>query len=504
MQHRLRTTRRRTASVVVTAALAALVGTTVSVVPTPAPASAATREVESPDFASQVHGDPWDYSNVEDQNTDEVNNSSSLRDGKLRVHLVGDTAVSLVSTTSGSLPYGRDGGSRSVNASTYRSLSFSMDQPFSKQIGAVYWWTCREKTSACGGGTTFEVTAGSHVYDLALSKASTLQARKPWSGKIVSVRLDPVVLPTGKSGTASIDWVRLHGSGGAKAAYPPGTHGSTVVVPRPRPVVDSPNPDQGEDLATTQRGRPWDFTSPAAMQGATLRNATITGYGSSGMTARNSGSAKGDSQLLLPVSRFSASKYHRLSIDYTYDGRYSLAGTPGGGKMARLIWWDATSSVPQIGNDVLTYSGRNARRISIDLNKQDDLDEDALAPRLGWSKRTVSSLRFDPNEDPGALTWHLKALHLRADPSAVGKTTVRFHDAAWVSGTTATVSVARTAPTATWHAIARDVPVTKGSNSVVFSVADRPASSYRIRVTLTHPGVPSATAEAPSNIVMHH
>jgi len=494
--------RRRATSIAVAAAFVALVGTTISVVPDARPAEAATsQQVEAPDFASEVYGDPWDYSNAEDQNLDEVGTPTSVSAGKLKVALRSGDQVSLVQTVSGSLPYGRDGAAKPINASKYTSLSFSMDQPFTRQIGAVYWWTCREKTSACGGGITFPVTAGSHVYDLALSKSSQLQGKRPFSGTIVALRVDPVVLPAGKTGTASIDWVRLHGAGGSRAAYPPGTYGGITVAPRPRPVVDSPNPSQGVDLATRQRGKPWVFTSPEAAQGIGIKYATILGYDNAGMTARNSGKYPGDSQLSLPVSRFSASTYHNLSIEYTYDGSYSLKSTAGGGKMARLIWWDPSSTVPQIGNDVLTYSHGNAREIRIDLNAQNDLDEDALVPKLGWSGRTVSALRFDPNEDPGALTWHLRSLHLRADPTAVGSTTIQFHDAAWVPGATATVFVARD-HSDTWRPIADEIAVKQGTNSVPFSIAKLPASKYRVKVTITHPGVASAVGLASSTITM--
>ncbi|WIB16733.1 hypothetical protein DEJ34_06270 [Curtobacterium sp. MCPF17_050] len=500
MQQRRPATRRRTAAVIVTAALAALVGTTVSVVPDAAPAAAATREVESPDFASEIYGDPWNYSNTADQNTDSVGTPTSVKAGKLQVALRSGDAVSLVDTISGSLPYGRDGAAKPVDASRYKRLSFKMDQPFDRQIGAVWWWTCREKTSECGGGITFPVTPGNKVYDLSLA-SSTLQSKRAWSGKIVALRLDPVVLPAGKTGTARIDWTRLHGTGGAHAAYPAGTYGTTTVVRRPRPVVDSPNVRQGVDLATRQRGKPWVFTTADNASGVGVKYATVLGYGGRGMTARNSGQYPGDSQLTLPVSKFAADTYHNLSVEYSYDGSFSLAGTPGGGKMARLIWWDQSSTVPQIGNDMLTWSGVNAKRIDIDLSAQNDLDEDALAPELGWNGRSITQLRYDPNEDPGALTWHLKAIHLRADPSSTGPTTVTFHDAAWEPGATAAVSVARKG-TGDWHTIAKDIAVKDGTNSVRFALGSLPQAKYRVRVAITHPGVSTVRAVSSAVVMM--
>ncbi|QCR43886.1 hypothetical protein C1N91_10415 [Curtobacterium sp. SGAir0471] len=494
---------RRVTGVVVAAALA-LGGVATAVVAAPAePARAATAEPEAPDFASDTYGDAWDYSNAADQNTDETGSATSISGGQLRVSLVPGDQVTLVQSVAGSLPAGRDGTLHPVDTSRYRSLSFSMDQPFSNQIGAVFWWTCREQTAACGGGITFPVTSGSTVYDLALDRGSTLQGKVPWtSSKVVALRLDPVIVPAGRSGTATIDWTRLHGTGGAHAAYPPGDHGSFSVAARPQPVVDSPNPSEGEDLATAQRRRPWEFANnPAAATGFGIASATVLRYDSSGMVARNAPPDLGDPQLQMPVSSFSGSEYHNLSIDYTYDGGYSLASVPGGGKVARVIWAASGSSIPQIGNDLLTYSGQNARPIDIDLTARDPLDEDALAPRLGWSGRTITQFRFDPNEDPSTVTWHLKSVHLRADPAAVGATTVRFHDAAWVPGTTADVAVQQTGSSA-WTGIATGVSVEQGTNSVPFSLGSMPAGEYRVRVTMQHPGVGSQAATSPAVVDM--
>ncbi|MCS5487483.1 hypothetical protein NY588_10125 [Curtobacterium flaccumfaciens pv. beticola] len=493
----MQSTRRFTRHVVALTAAASLAfgAAAAAVVAAPPAAHAATAEPEAPDFASDTYGDAWDYSDAADQNTDETGSPTSVTGGHLRVSLVPGDQVTLVQSVAGSLPAGRDGSLHPVDTSRYRSLSFSMDQPFSNRIGAVYWWTCRAQTAACGGGITFPVTSGSTVYDLPLDRASTLQGKVPWTdAKVVALRLDPVVVPAGGSGTATIDWTRLHGAGGPHAAYPPGDHGSFSVAARPQPVVDSPNPSEGEDLATAQGRRPWEFANdPAAASGFAIASASVLRYDDTGMVARNTGPDLGDPQIQMPVSPFSGSEYHNLSIDYSYDGSYSLAAAPGGGKVVRVIWAAQGSSVPQIGNDILTYSGQNAGTIDIDLTARDPLDEDALAPRRGWSGRTVSQFRFDPNEDPSALVWHLRAIHLRADPRAVGATTVRFHDAAWVSGATAEVAVQAGGSTS-WTPIASDVPVAQGTNTVPFALGSMAAGKYEVRVTIEHPGVGSQSA----------
>jgi hypothetical protein len=469
---------------------------------TPAHAAATSTQVESPDYASETFADPWDFSNSSDINTDGVNRSASVSGGALHVSLSGDTEMTLVGTTAGSLAYGRDGAVHPVTTTRYTHLSFSMNQPFSGAKGAIWWWTCREKTTACGGGVTFPLVAGNHVYDVDLTKASNLLGKVAWTkSKVVSLRLDPAILPSGKSGSASIDWIRLHGAGGSDAAYPPGTYGTTTVTARPEPVVDSPNPSQGADLSAVQNGHSWVFTSSAAARGVQVVNAKVSSYGSTGMTATNAGPHINDPQVHLPSKPFSGSSYHWFSFSMTYNGPFSLSASAGGGKLARLIWTASGSGNPQIGNDMLTYSGSNAQTAIIDLNAQNDLDEGALTPKLGWTGRTITSLRFDPNEDPSANTWHLKSITFRQDPAAKGSTNVQFHDAAWVSGSTATVQVER-AGTSTWTTIKSGVAVAQGENSVPFVLGSMPAGSYHARVTITHPNAAAASATSVAPVTM--
>ncbi|PZF56459.1 hypothetical protein DEJ23_09805 [Curtobacterium sp. MCSS17_008] len=478
---------------------------------TPLPATAATLEAEAPDFATDVYGDPWDFSNTADVNTDEVASKAQVSSGGLRVRIAPSDGVSIVSTVSGSLPYGRDGATKPVDPTKYTHLSFSLDQPLDRHIGAVYWFTCRERSAACGGGITFPVTPGKHTYDFDLRKSSTLLGKVPWrSTKIVSFRVDPVVVAGGDAGigkTAVFSWMRLHAAPDASrphAALPPGKYDGFTISRRPQLVVDSPNPSEGRALEVAQGRSAWTFTSAARARGISTENARILAYDSRGMTGRNAGPAQNDPRLHLPVKPFSGSTYHRLEFEMTYDGPYSLSGAPGGGKLARLIWTASGSGTPQIGNDIVTYSGGNAGKVSIDLTAADPLDEDALAPELGWKGRTITSLRFDPNEDPGAAVWHLESVHLRADPASnTRKTTVRFHDAGWVSGTTATVAVGKGAPgTSGYRTIASGVAVEKGANAVPFALGSLPTGRYHVRVTLRHPNGTSVTSYAPAPVVM--
>ncbi|PZF66641.1 hypothetical protein DEJ33_07975 [Curtobacterium sp. MCPF17_047] len=492
----------------VATAIAVAVGLTLgAVVGAPVRASAATTESEAADYASDAFGDAWDFTSAADFNTDFSGTPATVSGGALKVGLTPGDQLFLVHSISGSLATGRDGARQPVDPARYSRLTFSMDQPLTKRIGAVYWFTCREQTAACGGGFTFPVVQGPHVYTFDLAKQSTLLAKVPWrSGKKVVFRLDPVVLPgnagdTGKQ--ASIDWVRLHAAPDAShphAGMPAGTYPGYTVTPRPQLVVDTPNPTQGQDYATATTGRPWNFTSATATSHVKYSNTTVLSRDSRGITARNTGPHQNDPQVHLPVSRMAGSTYHYLQWDMRYDGPFDLSGSAGGGKMARAIWNVAGTGTPQIGNDLLTYSNGNASETSIDLTAQNPLDEDALTPKAGWAGQTITGLRFDPNEDPGKAVWHLKSVHLRADPAATGSTTVTFHDNAWVAGSTADVTV-RTGSGA-WQRIATGVAVTKGANSVPFRLGSMPAGKYAVQVTLRHPDGSSDNETAGAPVVM--
>lgn len=451
--------------------------------------AAAAAEVEAPDFASESYSDPWDYSNSSDQNTDATRATNvGVSGGRLRLDVVGGDWFTPVTTVAGSLAFGRDGAAKPIDPARYKRLSIKMDQPTSGGVAAVVWFTCREQTTSCMGGTHFATRPGDNVYDLALTGASTIGAGVPWSsGRIVNLRIVPVTSSAVTSRVrVSVDWLRVYAPGTAHGAWPPGTWSGFSVSALPRPVVDSPNPNEGLDIATALNKRPWDFTSAANGTGVELYNARLGGYGAQGLTATNAGPIRNDPEVVLPVSRFTASRFHHLSYSLSYDGAFSLADAPGGGKLARLIWIATGAGNYQISDDLVTYSGANALPAEIDLAAGDPLDPQSGSPRLGWAGRTVDHLRFDPNEDPGAATWHLKYLHLREDPKATGSTVVKFHDDAWQAGTTAEVRVGRGAPGTAYETIARGVPVAQGSNSVRFELGARPAGSYRVQVILTH------------------
>ncbi|WP_423923970.1 hypothetical protein ACPEEZ_06640 [Frigoribacterium sp. 2-23] len=463
-------------------------------------------EAESPDFASENYGDPWDYANAEDQNTDLSNSPSiSVSGGKLIIDIRPGTTFQPVASIDGSLPYGRDGAASPITPTRYKHLSFRMDQP-ARGIGAIYWFTCRSLAATCGGGLTFPLVPGDHVYDIALDGTSILAAKQPWTkANVTGLMIQPVVLPDGAATVrASMDWMRLFSPERPHASLPPGTYSDVSIEAIPIPVIDSPTPLEGQDIATAQRGSPWLLTSAASANAAGVRvtNATVSGYGSRGMTATNSAPVRNDPQVSFAVAPFNASKYHHMSFEMTYDGAFDLNDAEGGGKMARLIWGVQSTTTPQVSDDILTWSKGNGREVYLDLAAGSVTDPESGGPRVGWAGQTVTSVRFDPNEDPGAATWNLKSLALRADPEARQSTTVRFHDNAWVSGTTADVKVGTGASGTPYETIASGVPVSQGANSVLFDLGSRPQGSYRVQVILRHPIGGGALAVSKTAVTM--
>ncbi|WP_157490041.1 hypothetical protein [Frigoribacterium sp. Leaf186] len=500
----------RIRTVAVTTGWALLLGFLVPVVSTfvpdavPSADAAVPVEVEAPDFASEVHQDPWDYSNAADQNTDAARAQSiSVSGGKLSLGVRGGDWFTPVPSVSGAVSYGRDGTAESIDTSRYTRLSFRMDQP-SSGTGAIVWFNCGEQAEQCGGGITFPLRPGNQVYDLALDKTSIVAGKVPWtSSRMVNLRVVPSVTQSlTQTMSVSVDWMRLYSPTTAHAAFPPGVYDTYSVEALPRPVVDSPSIAEGRDLAADQRGSSYDFTRASGTSGIRVLNAQVTGYGTSGMTAVNAPPVVNDPEVVFPVTPFSGDKYHHLSFELEYDGPFSLADSVGGGKVARLIWIANGASNFQEGEDIVTYSGANARRIDIDLSKGDPVDPTSSAPRLGWSGRTVEFLRFDPNEDRGRNTWRLKSFALRADPTAQGSTQVRFHDDAWVPGTVADVKVGRGAPGTPFETIATNVPVAQGGSAVTFALDQRAPGSYNVEVVLRHPSGGGALAFAKTPIVM--
>ena len=467
--------------------------------------------------------------------------------GRLLFTTQSGAAFDPVLTWPGDIPWGRDGSLHPIDAARYTRLAFSMKSS-AAGTAVIMWFNCPTRTPQCqGANTQLAIKTGWNFYDLLLS-SNDPNAPLPWSGQLTSLRIIPAV-PA--STAIEVDWMRLYRAGAPVAvqwqdsnpgnrvdvfydtdtnltnntpdnpgwglvesknsassnttnfnapAFPPGTYrlyavdsGTTsaysepiVIDARPTPVIDNPDIAGGSDFATVVRGNAWDFDQTSDTSG--VRNATNVSFSNSTLHATNTNN---DPQVELPLAgNIDGTRFHRLSFVYSYDGAFGLEDAPGGGTMARIIW-QVVGGGPnnyQDLNDLVTYQGVN--RITVDLAANPPtaiLDEDQVGARIGWINQQISTLRFDPNEDPGNRTWHLDDIRIAEDDIAGGTFDIGFHDTSWEQGTTADIFVDSDAGGFDGTPVATNVPVVQGVNTYRWSPSGLSAGTYFIHVALKDP-----------------
>jgi hypothetical protein len=379
---------------VVVFALAAL-----AAVPTPQVARAVPDE--HPDFATQTYGDPWDFSNPEDLDPQQrwwstKSSNFSVHDGMLSFDTSSFGEIPLVRGFGAiAIPWGRDGSAHPIDASKYTRIAFRLNSPVTTQ-GQITWYTCGTLDQSCLGGMPIQIKPGWNTYDVGLKKGYA-QFPMGWAGPITSLTLVPVGANI-TSAHIDIDWVRV---------YDPTTTGPPTPVSQ---LMAEPLP--GSDYAAINRGDAWDMSQTTDVL-PTTRNASISFDGQL-LIGQNAGPAVGDPIVDLPVTApFSGTRFHRFSARVFYDGGFSLAGSPGGGMDARVLWTVQGNSTPQTSHDILIYPGWQT--ITFDMNVPNINDETQTTDRMGWKDRIITSFRFDPNEDPGQRNWKIDWVRLGSD-----------------------------------------------------------------------------------------
>jgi len=525
---------------------------------------ARTFAVESPDYASEAFGDPWDYANTEDVHvgTPQMSNAGEVRDGLLSFRTA--TAFPWMDPLPylpGSMPLERDGPSAPVDTSRYTHVSVRMS---ASQAGAgiFVWSTCDwSVSSTCQGATGVAVSAGWKTYDIPLLPTDR-NLKAPWTGRALQLRF----LPASAEGvTIQVDWMRLHGAAAPVrfdlapaqpgvanevfwdadgdlanntpgnprwgllgstsgtsfdfplAAYPPGQYrlftragGRTGaytealhVLPRPRAVIDSPSLTTGDDYATTVRGNAWDFSGLDDVG----RNENICGariLAGGILAGTNCGREIDNPYFFLPTAgAIDGSTYHRLSLRIRYDGVFGLTGGPTGGAVARLIWFVAgTPGADQNVHDLVVYPGWQT--ITVDLKTDPAaavVDETQRAARVGWAGQSITSLRLDPNEDVSARDWYVDSVRLTRVDAARGRYDVRFRETSGLGGQTATVFLDRDRTGADGVRVATQ-PVVGGAGVVPIALpASLPPGRYWPYVVLSGPsGTSTRYAAAPVDL----
>ena len=484
---------------------------------------------EAPDYASEAFADPWDYANAADEHvgTPQMSHGGTIRGGLL----TWTTATAFpwmdpVPYLPGSMPLERDGPSAPIDTRRYTSVSIRMhaSQP---GPGALVWATCDwSRNAACQGATNFAVKQGWHTYEVPLVPTDR-NLRAPWTGRALRLRF----LPTNRTGTVvTVDWMRLHGAAAPVpfslspaapgqrnevlwdadtdlsnntpdnpgwgpvgtttsasadfpvASYPPGTYrlytrsgdrtgpytAPLRILPRPRPVIDSPSLAGGADYATTaRRGDGWDFTSlgDVGRTGNVCGARILTG---GVLAGTNCGREIDNPFLFLPnPGPIDGNRWHRLTVRLRYDGPFGLMGGPTGGAVARLIWYvEGAPGADQNVHDLVVYPGWQT--ITVDLKTNPPyavVDETQKARRVGWAGQRITALRLDPNEDVSARRWYVDFVRLTQVDSGRGRFLLRFRETAGLPGQTAQVFLDRDRTGGNGTRVAT-APVVAGANAV--------------------------------------
>jgi putative cell wall-binding protein len=520
--------------------------------------------VEAPDYASEVFGDPWDYSNSEDIHvgTPQMSDAGEIRNGLLTYRTATPYPwMDPVPYLPGSMPLERDGPRKPIDTARYTHVSIRMNASQAGS-GILVWSVCDWSTSSsCQGAKGVAVSAGWKTYDIKLEPTDK-NLRAPWSGKALQLRF----IPNDKEGvTIQVDWMRLHGAAapvrfslapaqpgstnevfwdadgdlsnntadnpnwgplGTTAGttydfpvstFPPGAYrlytragGRTGpytepmhVLPRPRAIVDSPSLATGADYATTVRRNPWDFSGLDDVgRNENICNTRILTGGV--LAANNCGREIDNPYFFLPTAgSIDGNTWHRLTFRMRYDGKFGLTGGPTGGAVARLIWYVAsTPGADQNVHDIVIYPGWQT--ISIDLKTHPSvavIDETQKATKVGWAGQTITSLRFDPNEDVSERRWYVDDIRLTREDTARGRYDVRFRETSGLGGQTATVFLDRDRGGNDGVRVASQAVVGGTNVAPITLPSSLPAGRYWPYVVLTGPaGTSVKYAEAPVHL----
>src|SRR3954454_8224506 len=206
------------------------------------------------DYASDVLGDPWDFSNDEDVPAIPLVGSEhgfgiarDAANGLLNVDSSNGTTVKFVHTWGQELAWGGDGLRKPIDAAIYSQFTVRLFLPQARDIGLRY------VTESGQAGLQFQlaVPAGWQTLNFDLTK-STQFGPSVWSGKVT--RFELAVGGTADRFLLQIDWASLHRPD-VRVTSAPG------LAPQPVVKMMSPNEEGGADYATLS-GNPWDFTGP--------------------------------------------------------------------------------------------------------------------------------------------------------------------------------------------------------------------------------------------------
>jgi hypothetical protein len=445
----------------------------------------------------------------------------------------------------GSQYAGRDGAIHPVDAARYTKISFRMYASSNVGAGLM-WFNCGGLDPACEGGQPFGTVAGWHTYDMVFANSgyrlpaawagqisglrvvaaadAGVHIEVDWM-RLYQPRPDFAVTPSlGRTlcwdsdqnpsnntadnsgwGKATDVATTPANSGFPAASYPPGTYNfysgdancgaagsyisSLTIAQPPQPVIDDPDVTGGADYASLSRGGDgWDMSQPSDVSG--FGSSANISFANGILTATNAGIPPDQPindpnfHLAMGPPPIVGSQFHRMTVKMSYDGPFDLRDAPGGGTMARLVWNTASGAGLQEGRPLVTYDhGQQVITVDLATNPPSAVnDPQGANTPVGWAGQLITDVRFDPNEDPGARTWHIDDLRIAENDRGNGSFPIRFHDAAWHPGLTADFYYDRTGAGYAGTPIATGVPVGQGPNSLTWNAANVPAGTYSVYV----------------------
>lgn len=502
--------------------------------------TSATAVAEAPDFAGEAYADPWDFADAGDLPLDPTVAGSGLsaitqRDGRYELTAARGGYVWLSRTIEGALPAGRDTALQPVDASRFTHLSVRMWSSAAGQA-QLWWFSCGTQLAACSGAMQFTVRPGWGTYELPVTNNTGTPVA--WTGLLRGgLRLVPNAT---SAASVQIDHVRLHrpqaasqlrvtssggGSGTALYLLPGTTSGDgaatslgalgvsrtvdlsglaagtwylqardasgqqsarvpVLVDAAPRPVVVDPDLAGGEDWASTVRRDAWDFSQASDVARlSNVRDASVSG---GVLRGTNAGPNQNDPQVDLPLAGpINGSTYHRLTLRVGYDGPFGLEDAPGGGMLSRLVW--QTAGAPgayQDLEDLVVRPGDQTITVDLATSPPSAVVDPTVPRRIGWTGQQITSLRFDPNEDPGARSWRVDDVRIARDDRGLGAFDIRLRDDAWEPGTVADVHVDTDRQGFDGRLIASGVPVAQTGTTVRWELGSTPPGTYWVHVTM--------------------
>jgi hypothetical protein len=437
----------------------------------------------SGDYATDVLGDPWDFSNDEDVppvgliGTENSYTIGRGADGVLTVGAAAQSTIKLIRTWGAELPWGRDGLAKPADASTYTQLSFSMNVDQKRNMGVQYWNEAGQSNIV-----SFQSLAPGWAEHTVVMTNDGLLGPSVWSGKIV--RLE--ILAGGGFGgpdrfTIQLDWARLH-------------RADASARPTGAPVVQvvSPSDEGGADYATVS-GNAWDFAGPDdVVSTGDITNGNFDGSSYNGTTFRN------DSFVELPLrTPLNTDRYHRATVEVCFDGGMSFANEPGGGMNGRFAWFDEGGQTWSETQDIIVYPGCNRMTIDLATNPAVAVNDEYTVYKAGWRGLRISRLRFDLNEDPGVRNFSLHEIRLADDAAFSTSYPITFSASA---GGTAEIFVTTNA--GGWDGTKIGTMATApGNNTFTWNGSALPNGTYWVWVKLSNSaGVGSAYSTGPVRI----